>query len=201
MQTNTITMLAGCFGLTELGFGNNAVEMQTTATYDAATQEFIIHTPTTLAQKYCECRIRERNHSLSSITNPLIRDHKRSRPRQLVRSVCTADDQGRQPWHPCLPGSNKVSSAVSIMMRVMLYTVITRRQQGLPPWQCFASLMCVLRNQDSSICQGVRIEDMGHKMGCNGVDNVSRGAGIPLAILNSILVFFWVLDAVPHLCN
>lgn len=28
----------GCFALTELGFGNNAVEMQTTATYDPATQ-------------------------------------------------------------------------------------------------------------------------------------------------------------------
>ena len=27
----------GCFGLTELGYGNNAVEMETTATYDAAT--------------------------------------------------------------------------------------------------------------------------------------------------------------------
>lgn len=25
--------------------------------------------------------------------------------------------------------------------------------------------------QDLSICPGVRIEDMGHKMGCNGVDN------------------------------
>jgi hypothetical protein len=24
----------GCFGLTELGYGNNAVEMETTATYD-----------------------------------------------------------------------------------------------------------------------------------------------------------------------
>jgi acyl-CoA oxidase len=32
--------------------GNNAVEMQTTATYDAASQEFIIHSPTTLSQKY-----------------------------------------------------------------------------------------------------------------------------------------------------
>ena len=28
----------GCFALTELGFGNNAVEMQTTADYDAASQ-------------------------------------------------------------------------------------------------------------------------------------------------------------------
>ena len=28
----------GCFGLTELGYGNNAVEMETTATYDEATK-------------------------------------------------------------------------------------------------------------------------------------------------------------------
>ena len=57
----------GCFALTgnyyryrhyshlsllELGYGNNAVEMETTATWDPATKEFIIHTPSTLAQKY-----------------------------------------------------------------------------------------------------------------------------------------------------
>ena len=42
----------GCFGLTELGYGNNAVEMETTATYDEATKEFIVHTPHPLAQKY-----------------------------------------------------------------------------------------------------------------------------------------------------
>ena len=28
----------GCFGLSELGYGNNAVEMETTATYDAGKQ-------------------------------------------------------------------------------------------------------------------------------------------------------------------
>jgi acyl-CoA oxidase len=28
----------GCFALTELGFGNNAVEMETTATWDEKTQ-------------------------------------------------------------------------------------------------------------------------------------------------------------------
>ena len=32
--------------------GNNAVEMQTTAVYDKDAQEFIIHTPSALAQKY-----------------------------------------------------------------------------------------------------------------------------------------------------
>ena len=29
----------GCFGLTELGYGNNAVEMETTAIYDQGRQE------------------------------------------------------------------------------------------------------------------------------------------------------------------
>jgi acyl-CoA oxidase len=42
----------GCFGLTELGYGNNAVEMETTATYDSSTSEWIIHSPSILSQKY-----------------------------------------------------------------------------------------------------------------------------------------------------
>ncbi|RIA89804.1 acyl-CoA dehydrogenase/oxidase [Glomus cerebriforme] len=42
----------GCFALTELGYGNNAVEMETTAIYDDNRREFIINTPTPLAQKY-----------------------------------------------------------------------------------------------------------------------------------------------------
>jgi len=42
----------GCFCFTELGYGNNAPKMETTATYDIATQEFIINSPTTASQKY-----------------------------------------------------------------------------------------------------------------------------------------------------
>ncbi len=42
----------GCFGLTELGYGNNAVEMETTATYDPKEQEFVMHTPSVTARKY-----------------------------------------------------------------------------------------------------------------------------------------------------
>merc|ERR550519_2709005 len=42
----------GCFGLTELGYGNNAVEMETTAVYDKATDEIVVNTPSTLAQKF-----------------------------------------------------------------------------------------------------------------------------------------------------
>ena len=42
----------GCFGLTELGYGNNAIQMETTAVFDRETQEFIINTPSPTAQKY-----------------------------------------------------------------------------------------------------------------------------------------------------
>ena len=34
------------------GYGNNAVEMETTAIYDKARKEFVVNTPTPLAQKY-----------------------------------------------------------------------------------------------------------------------------------------------------
>jgi acyl-CoA oxidase len=42
----------GCFCFTELGYGNNAPKMETTATYDETTQTFTINCPTTLSQKY-----------------------------------------------------------------------------------------------------------------------------------------------------
>ena len=42
----------GCFALTELGYGNNAVEMETTALYQPETNTLLINTPSTLAQKY-----------------------------------------------------------------------------------------------------------------------------------------------------
>jgi len=103
----------GCFGLTELGFGNNAVEMQTTATYDSATQEFVVHTPTPLAQKYW-------------ITNGAVHAH----------------------W-----------------CAVFAQLIVGGEKRGIH------ALLVRIRNDDMSVCRGVRIEDMGHKMGCNGVDN------------------------------
>lgn len=44
--------ITGCFCLTELGYGNNAVEMETTSVYDEKTQEFVINSPSVLSQKY-----------------------------------------------------------------------------------------------------------------------------------------------------
>ncbi|EFJ45833.1 hypothetical protein VOLCADRAFT_93964 [Volvox carteri f. nagariensis] len=103
----------GCFALTELGFGNNAVEMQTTAEYDKDTQEFVIHTPGSLAQKYW-------------ITN----------------------------------------SAVHAQWAVVFAQLtVAARQEGIH------GFLVRIRNPDMSVCPGVRVEDMGHKMGCNGVDN------------------------------
>jgi acyl-CoA oxidase len=43
--------MIGCFALTELAWGNNAVMMETTAVYDRDTSEFVINTPNAAAQK------------------------------------------------------------------------------------------------------------------------------------------------------
>lgn len=42
----------GCFCFTELGYGNNAPKMETTATYEESTDTFTINCPTTSSQKY-----------------------------------------------------------------------------------------------------------------------------------------------------
>ncbi|KAF0775825.1 hypothetical protein AaE_000475 [Aphanomyces astaci] len=118
----------GCFGLTELGYGNNAVEMgfhdyhglcatETTAVYDAASDEFIINTPTVLAQKYW-------------ITN----------------------SAGAATLH-------------AKWVVVFAQLQVQGEQHGIH------AFLVRIRNEDMTVADHVRVEDMGHKMGCNSVDN------------------------------
>lgn len=103
----------GCFGLTELGFGNNAVEMLTTAIYDEKTNEFIINTPSSLAQKYW-------------ITNSAV----------------------HAKW---------------VIVFAQLH--IHGKHEGIH------AILTRIRDENMTPCPGVRIEEMGKKMECNGVDN------------------------------
>ncbi|KAK7065415.1 acyl-Coenzyme A oxidase [Halocaridina rubra] len=103
----------GCFGLTELGYGNNAVEMETTAVYDKDTDEFIVNTPTTLSQKYW-------------ITNGAVH-----------------------------------AKHVIVFAQLQVAGV----NHGIH------GILVRIRDDDLKVMPSVRVEDMGHKMGLNGVDN------------------------------
>jgi len=103
----------GCFGLTELGYGNNAVEMETTAVYDPATDELIVNTPTPLAQKY---------------------------------------------WI-----TNGACHAKHIVVFAQLW--VKGKNEGIH------GVLVRCRGDELEPIEGVTVEDMGHKMGLNGVDN------------------------------
>lgn len=87
--------------------------METTATFNKKSSEFIINTPSTLAQKYW-------------ITNSAIH-----------AQFCV----------------------------VFARLIIDNKDNGVH------AFLVRIRDKNHNICNGVRIEDMGHKIGVNGVDN------------------------------
>jgi len=103
----------GCFCFTELGYGNNAPKMETTAIYDVSKEEFTINCPTPQSQKYW-------------ITN----------------GACHAN------W------------AI-----VFAQTIINGKNEGIN------SFLVQIRDDQMKPMPGVFIEDMGVKIGLNGVDN------------------------------
>jgi acyl-CoA oxidase len=105
--------LPGCFAMSEGGHGSDVQHVETTATYDADADEFVIDTPDDAAHK---------------------------------------DYIGNAALH-------------GRMATVFAQLIVDGEEHGVH------ALVVPLRDEDSSVLPGVRIEDDGEKMGLNGVDN------------------------------
>jgi acyl-CoA oxidase len=105
--------LPGCFGMTETGHGSDVQSIRTTATYDPATREFVIHTPDEDARK----------------------DY-----------IGNAARDGR-------------------MAVVFAQLISGGETHGVH------AFLVPIRDDSGAPLPGVAIEDCGHKMGLNGVDN------------------------------
>ena len=87
--------LAGCFAMTETGHGSDVQQLETTATYDPETQEFVIHSPTPnsrkdylggaaesahLAAVFAQLITRGENHGVHCIVVPIRDDNGNTLP-------------------------------------------------------------------------------------------------------------------------
>lgn len=105
--------LPGCFAMTEAGHGSDVQHLHTTATYDPASDGFIIATPDEQAYK---------------------------------EYIGNAARHGQ-------------------MAAVFAQLIVGGESHGVH------ALVVPIRDPDGMLCEGVRIEDSGEKMGLNGVDN------------------------------
>jgi acyl-CoA oxidase len=127
----------GCFGLTELGYGNNAVEMETVAKYDKAKKEFEISCTSPLAWKYW-------------ITN----------------------------------GAVHARYAV-----VFAQLFIDGKNKGIH------GFLTEIRDKNMKVKPGIKVEDMGMKMGLNGVDNAKLHFDKVRVPLSALLDKYSSIDA------
>src|SRR3954454_16647307 len=110
--------LPGCFAMTETGHGSDVQSIRTTATYDAASDEFVVNTP----------------------DDDAVKDY-----------IGNAARDGR--------------------MAVVFAQLTTGSAEQERQNHGVHALLVPIRGDDGNPCPGVSIEDCGHKMGLNGVDN------------------------------